>query len=193
LTPLGTQEDGYKVYSGGLHLVHHFGSEVDFLISSSETSLRSHSAASSNFDGITYDSSLIYRIGPRFQTTLAFSRKVNPSNRLDPNFSIQSNSFLDASYSIAQTYQAEADYHITSRFLVGFGASDTKSAFKGAALVPGFDLAKESVKSFFGSLGFNITPELSVHLTANQDQRHADVIGYSYASTRFGLSISQAF
>ncbi|HWY60338.1 MAG TPA: outer membrane beta-barrel protein [Rhizomicrobium sp.] len=180
-TALGLREDGYKLYSGGLQLEHHFGSDVDFSISVSEDSLKSNSRIGPKFNGITYDSSLVYRIDTRLQARLGFSRKTNPSN------------LLNASYSIAQAYSAEADYHLTSRLLSTLGASQTRSDLNGFALVPGVDLTRESVKSFFGTLRFDITPLLSVNLTANQDQRHADVIGYTYASTRFGLSISQAF
>ena len=76
---------------------------------------------------------------------------------------------------------------------LGLGASDNRQAYQGAALRPGVDLTRESVKSFFGTIGYNVTPNLSVNLGINQDQRHADVAGYSYASTRFSLSVSQAF
>jgi hypothetical protein len=177
----GIQEDGYTLYAGGLKLLHHFGSKIDFQVSVSKNSLKEAISAAPGFNGITYDSSLNYRIGPRLSANLSFSRKTNPSN------------YLNASYAIVQGYGAEADYQLTSATKFSLGASDTRDAYQGEALVPGVDLTRDDMKSFYSRLGFNISPRLSVNLTASQNQRHTDLIGYSYTSTQFGLLISQAF
>jgi hypothetical protein len=180
-TASGVKADGYTTYVGGAKVDHHFGSQLDFQFSLSDTSLRSDSGFSPNFNGITYNAVLTYQVGPRLSLVGEATRETNPSNR------------LDAAYSIGEVYSASANYLLTTELKLGLGASDNREAYKGAALRPGIDLTRESVKSFFGTLGYNITPNLSVNLGINQDQRHADVAGYSYASTRFSLSVSQAF
>jgi hypothetical protein len=177
----GIKQDGYDTYAGGLKLEHHFDTRLDLIVSVAETSVKSFSGISPDFNGITYNSSLAYQIGPRLTATLEASRQTTPANR------------LDASYSVGELYSLHADYKAGTALTIGVGASDNRQSYKGAALVPGVDIAKESVKSFFVRGGYNITPNLAVNLGAFQDQRHADVMGYSYTANRFSLSVSQAF
>jgi hypothetical protein len=69
----------------------------------------------------------------------------------------------------------------------------TRSNYTGAALVNGVDVTAQTYWSFYGSLAYTLSPTFTVSLNAGQDQRHADVVGYSYSGARVGLSLSKSF
>ena len=89
--------------------------------------------------------------------------------------------------------RADASYRLTARLRAGLGVSNKRQNFAGADLNFATDLTKQSVTSFYGSLGFNITSRMNLDFVARHDQRHADLAGYSYAATQVGLTLSQAF
>jgi hypothetical protein len=182
LIPLfgGSQEDGYKVYSGGVHYEKDLDAAFRVALSLAETSL-SYDGIAQNFSGVTYDATLFYHPDSRFQAQINFARRTSPSN------------YLNAAYSVDQTLQGDASYRLTARLKAGLGASNKRQSFAGADLNFATDLTKQSVTSFYGSLGFNITSRMNLDLTARHDQRHADLAGYSYAATMVGLTLSQAF
>jgi hypothetical protein len=182
LIPLfaGSQEDGYKVYSGGVHYEKDLDAAFRVALSLSETSL-SYNGLNLNFSGLTYDATLSYHPDSRFQVQALFARRTSPSN------------YLNAAYSVDQVLQADATYRLTARLRAGLGASNKRQNFAGADLNFATDLTKQSVTSFYGSLGFNITSRMNLDFVARHDQRHADLLGYSYAATQVGLTLSQAF
>ena len=175
------ETDGYNLYSGGVHYERTFDARFDLGLSLSETSLSPDNNIGQGFDGLTYDATLAYHPDARLTFNLGFSRAATPSNR------------LGASYSINQAYQGSVGYRITSRLTATLGAQETHRDLRGAALVFGTDISKETDRSFYGSLAFNATPTFSVSLNAGQDQRHADVLGYSYSGGHVGLSVTKAF
>lgn len=176
----GFRQDGYKVYSGGVHYEKTLASVFDVAVSLSETSL-SYNGAAQNFSGLTYDATLTYRPDSRIQAKAYFARQTNASNR------------LDAAYSIDQILQGDLTYRLTSRMNAGLGVSNKKQNFAGSSLIFATDITKQTITSFYGSLGFNVTNRMNLAFIARHDQRHADLAGYSYASTLFGLTLSQAF
>jgi hypothetical protein len=177
LIPLfaGSQEDGYKVYSGGVHYEKDLDAAFRVALSLAETSL--------TYDGtgVTYDATLFYHPDSRFQAQVNFARRTSPSN------------YLNAAYSVDQIIQGDASYRLTARLRAGLGVSNKRQSFAGADLNFATDLTKQSVTSFYGSLGFNITSRMNLDFVARHDQRHADLAGYSYAATMVGLTLSQAF
>jgi hypothetical protein len=178
--PSGFQEDGYKVYSGGVHYEKDLDAALHVALSLSETSL-SYGGISQNFSGLTYDASLSYHPDARFQADVSFARHTSPSN------------YLNAAYSVDQILQGDLSYRLTSRLKAGLGASNKRQNFAGSDLISALDVTKQSVTSFYGSLGFNVTNRMNLAFVARHDQRHADLAGYSYASTQVGLTLSQAF
>ena len=175
------QTDGYNLYSGGVHYERTFDARFDLGLSLSEVSLSTDNGVGQGFDGLTYDATLTYHPDTRLNFNLGFSRAANPSNR------------LGASYSIDQTYQGSVAYKITGRLTATLGAQESHRDLRGAALVIGTDISKETDQSYYGMLAFNATPTFSVSLNAGQDQRHADVLGYSYSGAHVGLSVTKAF
>jgi hypothetical protein len=182
LIPLssGFQEDGYKVYSGGVHYEKDIDAAFQVALSLSETSL-SYDGIGQNFSGLTYDGTLTYHPDARFQVSASFARHTTPSN------------YLNAAYSVDQILQGDASYRLTSRLKAGLGASNRKQNFAGSDLISALDVSKQSVTSFYGSLGFNVTSRMNLAFIARHDQRHADLAGYNYAATQVGLTLSQAF
>jgi hypothetical protein len=172
--------DGYKVYSGGLHYEKQLGATLELGASVYQTSL-SYDGQGLNFSGITYDSSVTYRPDSRFDIAAHFARQTSPSN------------YLNAAYSVDQILAADAHYRLTSRLNAGLGVSNTRQNFVGANLNFATDLRKQSVTSFYGSVGFNVTNRMKLAFIARQTQRHADLAVYSYADTQLGLTLSQAF
>jgi Putative beta-barrel porin 2 len=176
----GSQSDGYDLYSGGIHYERNIGSDLGFEASVSQTWL-SNKGIANNFSGITYDATLTYHATPRLNFDLSASRQTLPSN------------YLNAAYSIAESYSAGADYRVSARLTAKIGASQTHSNYGGAALVAGTDLTAQTYRSFYGTLAYALSPTFSVSLTGGQEQRHANVIGYSYSGAHIGLSLSKAF
>lgn len=172
--------DGYKVYSGGLHYEKPIGGTLEIGASIYETSL-SYDGLGLNFSGITYDATATYHPDSRFDVTAHFGRQTSPSN------------FLNAAYSIDQILSADAHYRLTSRLTAGVGASNKLQKFQGANLISATDLSKQSVTSFYGSLGFNVTSRMNLSLIARNMHRHADLGAYSYTDNQIGLTLSQAF
>ncbi len=174
------QRDGYKVYSGGLHYEKPIGATLEVGASVYQTSL-SYDGLGLNFSGITYDGTVTYRPDSRFDITGHFGRQTSPTN------------FLNAAYSIDQIMSADAHYRLTSRMVAGIGASNRRQNFQGSNLILATDLTKQSVNSFYGSLGFNVTSRMNLSLIARNTQRHANLAAYSYADNQIGLTLSQAF
>lgn len=175
------QQDGYNLYGGGLHYERNFGATIQLGASIWDTSISTDNHLGKNFSGITYDATLGYKPGPRLSFNLAFSRTASPSY------------YLNAAYSVDEKYSGEADYRITSRLTAKLGASDINTDFAGAALIPGTDITHQTFWSYYGGLAFNVSPTLSVSLNAGENQRHADVLGYSYSGGYVGLAVSKAF
>jgi hypothetical protein len=176
----GFQNDGYKVYSGGLRYHRELGATFDITASLSQTSL-DYDGVAQNFSGLTYDAALTYHPDSRLQLTAYFARQTNASNR------------LGAAYSIDQILQGDASYRLTSRLRAGLGVSNKHQKFAGADLIFATDITKQSVTSFYGSLGFNITSRMNLAFIARNVQRHADLAAYSYADNQVGLTLSQSF
>ena len=177
----GLEADGYNLYSGGLRFDRDIGSTIHIEASIGDTNLSPYNGLGASFSGITYDANLGYHPDARLTINLGLSRKTLPSY------------YLNAAYSVDENYNGEADYRVTSRLTAKLGATDTHSNFAGAALVPGTNITDQTFLSFYGGLAFAATPTFSVSLNAGQDQRHANVIGYSYAGAHVGLAVSKAF
>jgi hypothetical protein len=177
---VGLQSDGYDNYSVGVHYERPIGGSLEFAGSLSQAWI-SYRGIGNNFSGLTYSASLTYHAGPRLNFNVLASRQTLPTN------------YLNAAYSVAESYSAGADYRISTRLSATIGAIQTHSNYSGAALVNGLDLTAQTYRSFYGSLGYTLSPTFTVSLSAGQDQRHADVIGYSYVGAHVGLSLSKSF
>ena len=176
----GLQSDGYDHYSAGIHYQRPIGGSLEFGASLSQTWI-SYQGIGNNFSGITYDASLTYHASPRLNLSVLASRQTLPSN------------YLNAAYSVAESYSATAAYKLSTRLSASIGATSTHSNYTGAALLTGVDLTSQTYQSFYGSLAYTLSPSFNVSLTAGQDQRHADVLGYSYSGAHIGLSLSKSF
>lgn len=176
----GLQSDGYDHYSAGIHYQRPIGGSLEFGASLSQTWI-SYQGIGNNFSGITYDASLTYHASPRLNLSVLASRQTLPSN------------YLNAAYSVAESYSATAAYKLSTRLSANIGATSTHSNYTGAALLTGVDLTSQTYQSFYGSLAYTLSPSFNVSLTAGQDQRHADVLGYSYSGAHIGLSLSKSF
>lgn len=181
LLPTGLQQDGYNMYSGGIRYENDILTNLNLTASVSGTRLEMDNNAGAGFDGITYDATLTYRASSRVNFHAGLSRQTRPSM------------YLNSSYSVAESYFAGADYMVSARIKAGINASYTHSDFSGAALLPGFNITDQTMKSVSGSLSYTISPTFSATLNAGYTQRDANVVGYSYSGAQVGLSLSKAF
>ena len=212
----GPEDDGYDLYSGGIRFERAFGATLNLSASVSETSLSTNDDLGKGFNGITYNASLSYHPTARLNFNLALNREVDPGSYLNGLYGVnevysgQSGSgqtanaasvingtytgqALNATYGINETYSGQASYRVTSRLTATLGASAVESNFAGAAIVPGIDITAQTIRSFYGALAFNASPTFSVSLNVGEDQRSANVIGYSYSGAHVGLAVSKAF
>jgi hypothetical protein len=173
--------DGYSLYAGGFRFARQFGSTFNFSVSVTDTSLTPNGGVGTKFSGLTYAANAGYEITPRLSLQLNLSKQTLPSNRLGIN------------YSVDQLYSGELDYRLSGRLLAKLGAADIHRTFDGAALDPTIQLTRESDLDIYGSLGYDITPRLSLSLTATQQERHADLADYSYSATIIGLLVTKSF
>ncbi len=177
----GVQSDGYNLYSGGIHFERDLGSTIRFGASVSETSLSSDNGIGAGFNGVTYDANIAYHPTARLGFSALIKRDTTPSD------------YLNAAYSVNEVYSGEANYRVSSRLSAALGASQTHSSFGGAALVQTTDITVQTLRYYYGSLAFNVSPTFSVSLNAGQDQRHSNVLGYNYSGGHVGLAVTKAF
>jgi hypothetical protein len=101
--------------------------------------------------------------------------------------------YLNSAYSVTESYFAGMDYVVSARIKAAITASHTTSDYSGGALVSGFNITDQTMRSVMGSLSYTISPTFSANLNAGYTQRDANVVGYSYSGAQVGLSLSKAF
>jgi hypothetical protein len=175
------ESDGYSLYTGGVHIDRAIGSTIQLGVTVSQSSLNTDNSIGKGFSGISYDANVGYNPTPRLSFDVEASRQTSPST------------YLNAAYSVNERYSGTIGYRISSRLRASLGAFQTHSNFQGAALVPGTDITVQTYRSFYGSLAYSLSPTFSVSLNAGQDQRNANVVGYSYSGGHVGLAVTKAF
>jgi len=181
LLPTGPQTDGYNMYSGGVRYQNDIMSNLNLSASVSGNRLETDNNVGAGFEGITYDATLTLRASSRMNFNVGLSRATRPSM------------YLNSSYSVAESYFGGVDYTISARIKAAINASYTHSDFSGGALVSGFNITDQTMRSVMGSLSYTISPTFSAALNAGYTQRDANVVGYSYSGAQVGLSLSKAF
>lgn len=180
--------DGFKVYSGGLVYARKFGSKVNTTLSVYDATVSIASpiragATQTAFSGAIYSADLAYQPTHRLLLHLNYARTVSPSNR------------LDVSYAIDATGLAEVTYRLGARSGFTLGASRGDNHYQQSALnlQPTLDLSKETVRTFYGIMRYNLTRRISINLDVRREDRHANIAAYVYGSTRIGLTTIAAF
>jgi hypothetical protein len=173
--------DGYSLYAGGLRYSRAIQDVIQVAAYLSETSLTPNGNLGRGFSGLTYGLNVGYTPDARWNFDLDFDRTARPSF------------YQNASLAISERYSGSIGYRFTSRLKASVGASDTHSKFSGLALIPGTNITNQTYWSYYGSVAFNVSPTFSVSMNAGGDQRHADVVGYSYSGAHVGLALSKAF
>jgi len=177
----GPITDGYNVYAGGVRYSRTILDEINISAYLSQTSLNPDGNLGQGFSGLTYGLNVGYTPSARWDIDLDFDRTATPSY------------YQNASFAISERYSGSVGYRFTSRLRATLGASDTHSKFNGVALIPGTNITDQTYWSYYGSVAFNVSPTFSVSLNAGEDQRHADVVGYSYSGGHVGVAVSKAF
>ena len=183
LLPVGLNlfTDGYDTITEGLRLDHTFAAVIDTSLVVSNTSLHSHVPTGTNFKGLTYEADVGYHPTTKFDVRFVYYRRINPSNR------------IGATYSLDQSYSLSADYKLNRLFLFSVGGSSSTSNYQGLALIPGIDVSRQSSRSVFGTLTYDIGRNFSLLFNATHQEATANVVGFSYTDNQLGLSLSKAF
>ena len=177
----GPITDGYSLYGGGLRYSRTIQDVILLSAHLGETSLTPNGGLGQGFSGVTYGLNVGYTPGARWDFNLDFDRSANPSF------------YQNASFAVSERYSGSVGYRFTSRLKATVGAADTHTKFSGLALIPGTNITDQTYWSYYGSLAFNVSPTFSVSLNAGEDQRHANVVAYSYSGGHVGLALSKAF
>lgn len=183
---------GYEAISGGVRVERRLGGRIQTSGMVSYTSTKIESAPVSvtpgapvvmppgDFQGLTYEAEVSYRVSSRLQGRARFAREVAPS--LIPG----------AAFEVRTTASAHVDYHIGTRFTFGVGAEQRDNNIKGA-IVTTTQLTDASTRVFDASLRYRQSKRVSLVLQAAREERDASQAQFDYVSKRIGLALELSY
>jgi hypothetical protein len=127
-------------------------------------------------DGVTYRTDLTLRPLARLSGRLAAEKKVEASNRIGIN------------YSIDEIYRAEMIYELSPRVTLTAGAGRRAREFVPVDAMQVGLIRNEETGSLFGSAQVQVNPRMSFLLNAQHEKREANLPIFDYTGTRIGLS-----
>lgn len=170
--------DGYDVAAGGIRYTNSIGSTLDVALSFSYTSVTPALAIQPGTDGTAYDAKLVWHPNWRLQIEANVSRDTRAAPQ------------INASYERDTLANLSLTYHLSEKLSLVAAVQRTSDNLAGVALVQGTDITTEKTKGVNGSVKYDINSAMSVALTAATENRHTDVVGFNYSSTRVGLSLT---
>jgi hypothetical protein len=177
---LGTgQQDGYKLYGGGLKYSRNLGARIQGSVSASYSIVDSQGARS-GFQGFTYSAGISYRASSRLSFSANFARQVTPSN------------VLDASYQVENDNSLQATYTHGNRWSITAGVEQAVGTQNGAALTSSIDLLNFDTKSVFAIASYSLS-RINLSLSVRHDDRTTNQALLSYSDTRASITASTTF
>jgi len=179
LVPVGAvaQVDGYQLYSGGFKFERRLG-RIEGTFQLAYTDLQPDISGEAKFNGLTYLGDLAWHATSRLTGKAHIERDTQPSVELGSAFTRQN------------LYSLELDYRFTSRLNVAAGASEDDARFEGAAIIPGIDLTSSNTTDYYGNVQLQFARRFSLTLDAREENRRANLVALSYASTRISATLS---
>jgi hypothetical protein len=172
------QNDGYKLYAGGVKYARSLGARIQGTLSASYTV--TNAQGSQSFKGITYSANGNYRASSRLSFAASVGRDVTPSNT------------LDATYSVADHRSIEAIYTHGGRWTLSFGVSEQIGEQYGGSLIPLFDLQHYDDKSVFAQATYTLR-RINFSFVVRNDHRDSNQALLDYSDTRASLTAATTF
>ncbi|MGH7016654.1 MAG: outer membrane beta-barrel protein [Caulobacteraceae bacterium] len=181
--PVGARliQDGYQVASGGVRYDRPIGDRMEGIVSLSYSSLEPKIPGETGYKGLDYTGDLIYRFTHRLHAHLTISHMTKPSNQ------------PGGDYSIAQTYELDADYQMGPRLDLVLGGGYQSNDYRGIALIPVFFINHDRETNIHGSAKYKLGRRLTLGLSVQHTHRDASPAIFSYGDTRADLSITSTF
>ena len=169
---------GYVMYGGQVRYTHKVGARIDLTLNVGYTGLTPSVQRLAGFAGPLYGVEATYHPTKRWQAHVVARRSIQPSDR------------PDTTYTIETLYSLDGSYRLSSHMQLSVGVSDDDSRFRGADLIPGFDLASQRIKAAFGDLNLKLGRRFNLTLDVREEDERADIAAFNYDDTRVGLTIS---
>jgi hypothetical protein len=172
---------GYNFYSVGATYDRHLGGRIEGIATVAYTDLKPYISGSAGFSGLTYNFDAIYKVNPRLTLHASASRAVQPSNRIESNYSVDEN------------YLVEATYLLGTRLSLTLTGLHTSQNYKTVILLPINDLTRSRTNGASLSATYTMNRRFSFILDAGDEERTSNVPGFNYSSTRVGITFKATY
>jgi hypothetical protein len=179
--PLIVSQPGYEAYSAGLQYSRKIGNRLQGSATIGFQTVRSESPLLGTSSNLSGSGDLTYRINSRASLNLAYSRGAAPSV------------VEGYDYILAQSIRAEGLYSLSSRLNASFGASFSKSEYKGLSVAITDFPADGDVRSLFAQVTLTLGRTASFSLRANQEKRTSTVSIFDYTAYQVGATAKKTF
>ena len=192
LTPTGLIEDGLGQRSARFGYSRRFGAKINLSAGLSYIDTQPNTTLSvividgvpqivdrPGFKGLGYDVALDVNLTPRFGLSATAIRNT------------MANGFVGAQFTIANSYAAQIDYRLGSRYTVAAGINTRKSEYRGAftsALDPLRRISDDFTR-VYGQFGGRLGRRLRFALDVAYSKRRSDPNLLNFDSTSVGLTI----
>lgn len=178
---LGVDEDGYEAWAVGVRYSRRLGARLEGSVSVSQTSLDANQASAADFDGLTYTANAAFRPSNRLETRVTFERSARPSRR------------LGAEYTIDETWRGDVIYSVGPRLRVTMTATQTEAEYQLSPTSPVATLTNDRIRTVSAAVHAKFSRRLSLVFDAAREERDANLAGYSYDSTRVGVTAAVSY
>lgn len=173
-------DDGFESTGGGVRFERSIGSRIRGLVEVTYTATDSERAVS-DFSGVTYRGSITQYIGDKLEWTFELSRAVQPSNRIDANYSVERLYDFNVNYALAQRLTLYATLIARNR------------NYRGGFQSVGPLLVNDKLRS--GTLGarYTLGRRINLTLSGTRESRSANGTLFDYKSTRVAAGVATTF
>jgi hypothetical protein len=177
----GLHNYGYSLYSAGVSYDRHLGGRLEGVVSVSYTKLQPVITGSSGFSGLTYSLEAIYQVNARISLRGTGTRAVQPSNRIQSN------------YSIDQNYVVEARYLLGTRLSLSLSGLHSSQNYNTVINLPIADITRSTSNSVTLSATYAMNRRFSFIFNVGDEERRANVPSFNYSSTRVGMTFKATY
>jgi hypothetical protein len=171
---------GFRTYSVGVSLARPIGARLKGSAGISYETAKSRDGTGSSFSGLGAQGSLEYRVSPRLQATLLFSRDIQPTIQQGSNFTI------------VQLVEVDGSYRISSRISAGLGASWNNVDYRGSLLLP-TSVTSDRIQAIYGNASIRLGRRASIAFDVRRDTRNTNLTLFDYTDYRVGVTATQSF
>lgn len=192
LTPDGLVDDGLKQRSLRFGYSRRFGSRIN--LSGGVSYIDTQPSSTVNvifidgvpqlvdrpgFTGMGYDVALDFTFSPRLGVAITAGRNTS------------ANGVAGAQFVISNTYAAQVDYRLGSRYAVAAGVNYRESQFRGAFVSPldPFRRQSDDFVRIFGQFSGQLGRRLRVNIDVAHNRRRSNPVFLNFNSTGVGLSL----